>query len=191
MPGGQWAQLRTEASVPLRRGAWYRVLRLTASDAVLDVHERPIKVPRPALRIAPRPPGVWEVVARPPNARSLPPSWGARYGVCRRCRRRSPLPKGPVAMRCAGCGGVSDVGWGESRAPIIFSSLAFGRAHFLSGLTAADRESVDQGTGERAVYDASSPCDGVRAAQPIALTCASSTHRRTGSDPGLARARPV
>ena len=114
MPGGQWAQLRTEASPPLRRGAWYRVLRLTASDAVLDVNERPINVPLPVLRLASRPPGVWEVVPRPPNARSLPTSWGARYAVCPKCRRRSSLPKGPVAMRCTGCGGVFDVGWGES-----------------------------------------------------------------------------
>src|SRR5213082_2322587 len=44
MPGGQWARLRADASVPLRRGAWYRVLRLTPSDAVLDVNQRPINV---------------------------------------------------------------------------------------------------------------------------------------------------
>ena len=114
MPGGQWARLRADASVPLRRGAWYRVLRLTPSDAVLDVNQRPINVPLPVLQLAPRPPGAWEVVPRPVNAKILPPSWGARYAVCPKCQRRSPLPKGPVAMRCTGCGGVFDVGWGGS-----------------------------------------------------------------------------
>ena len=112
MPGGQWARLRADASVPLRRGAWYRVLRLTPSDAVLDVNQRPINVPLPVLQIAPRPPAVWEVVPRPVNAKSLPPSWGSRYAVCPKCLHRSSLPRGPVAMRCAGCGGVFDVGWG-------------------------------------------------------------------------------
>ena len=114
MPGGQWALLRGDASPPLRCGAWYRVLRITQSEAVLDVNQRPINVPLPMLRLASRPPSVWEVVPRPPNARSLPHSWGPRYGVCPRCRHRSPLPRGPVAMRCSGCGGVFDVGWGES-----------------------------------------------------------------------------
>src|SRR5438105_11390327 len=46
--GSQWARLRSDASVPLRRGAWYRVLRVTASDAVLDVNKRVVNVPRAA-----------------------------------------------------------------------------------------------------------------------------------------------
>jgi hypothetical protein len=112
MIGGQWARLRADASVPLRRGAWYRVLRVTPSDAILDVNQRPINVPRPALQIAPRAPAVWEVVPRPPNAKNLPLSWGARYGVCPRCRHRAALPKSPVALRCPSCTGVFDVGWG-------------------------------------------------------------------------------
>ncbi len=112
MMGGQWARLRAEASVPLRRGAWYRVLRVTPTDAVLDVNQRPINVPKPALHLTPRPPAVWEVVPRPPNAKNLPQSWGARYCVCPKCRQRSSLPKGPTALRCVKCNGVFDVGWG-------------------------------------------------------------------------------
>src|SRR5690348_12166009 len=64
----QWARLRTESSAPLRRGAWYRVLRLTNSDAVLDVNQRPINVPRPALQIASHPPATWGIVPRPVNS---------------------------------------------------------------------------------------------------------------------------
>jgi hypothetical protein len=109
-----WARLRAESSAPLRRGAWYRVLRMTQTDAVLDVNERPMNVPLPALHIASRPPMVWGIVPRPPNARGLPTSWGARYGVCPKCHARSALPKGPVSMRCSHCGGAFDVGWGDS-----------------------------------------------------------------------------
>jgi len=56
--GSQWARLRSDASVPLRRGAWYRVLRVTASDAILEVNQRVINVPRSALQMTPRAPGV-------------------------------------------------------------------------------------------------------------------------------------
>ena len=114
MIGTQWARLRAEASVPLRRGAWYRILRLTATDAVLDVHQRIVNVPLALLQVAPRPPSVWTVVPRPPSARNLPSSWGPRYAVCPNCHARSPLPKGPVSMRCTSCSGVFDVGWGDS-----------------------------------------------------------------------------
>lgn len=114
MIGGQWARLRADASAPLRRGAWYRVLRLTATDAVLDVNQRPMNVPLPVLQLASRPPGVWQVVPRPLNARSLPTSWGPRYAVCPKCRARASLPRGPLAMRCTNCDGVFDVGWSDS-----------------------------------------------------------------------------
>jgi hypothetical protein len=110
----QWARLRAEASVPLRRGAWYRVVRLTETDAVLDVHERMVNVPRAMLHIAPRAPSVWAIVPRPGNAARLPSSWGARYAVCPNCHARAPLPKGPVSMRCLACKGEFDVGWGDS-----------------------------------------------------------------------------
>ncbi len=114
MIGSQWARLRSDASVPLRRGAWYRVLRVTQSDAVLEVNRRVVNVPRAALQVTGRAPGVWAIVPRPGNARQLPLSWGARYGVCPQCHGRAPLPKGPLNMRCGKCGGVFDVGWGEA-----------------------------------------------------------------------------
>lgn len=114
MIGTQWARLRADTSVPLRRGAWYRILRLTPTDAVLDVHQRIVNVPLAVLQVAPRAPSAWTVVPRPPNARNLPSSWGPRYAVCPNCHARAPLPKGPVSMRCMSCSGVFDVGWGDS-----------------------------------------------------------------------------
>ena len=114
MAGTQWARLRAEASVPLRRGAWYRVLRLTPSDAVVAVHARTVNVPRAVLQLAPRPPTSWAVVPRSGATRHLPQSWGARYAVCPNCHARAPLARGPVSMRCGGCNGVFEVGWGDA-----------------------------------------------------------------------------
>ena len=45
MTGRQFARLRGEANVPLRRGAWYGVVRVTPTEAVLDVHKRMVNVP--------------------------------------------------------------------------------------------------------------------------------------------------
>jgi len=114
MVGSHWARLRAEASVPLRRGAWYRVLRRTNSDAVLDVHQRSVNVPLGLLQLSTRPPSSWAVVPRDAQTRRLPQSWGPRYGVCPACHTRAPLPRGPVNMRCPMCNGVFDVGWGDS-----------------------------------------------------------------------------
>src|SRR2546426_6248983 len=33
MPAFQWARLKANENHPLRRGAWYRILKLTASEA--------------------------------------------------------------------------------------------------------------------------------------------------------------
>jgi len=110
--GRQFARLRGEANVPLRRGAWYSVVRMTQTDAVLDVHQRMVNVPISLLQIAPRPTGAWSVVPRPPRCRA-PTSWGARYAVCPQCATRAPLSKG-ASMRCAKCNGVFDVAWGDS-----------------------------------------------------------------------------
>ena len=35
---GQWARLNADQSCGLRRGAWYRVVRLTPDEAVLSHH---------------------------------------------------------------------------------------------------------------------------------------------------------
>jgi hypothetical protein len=86
----QWARVRPDQVAKLRQGAWYRVVRLTPVEAVLDVNGRPIAVPRPSLQIGPAPPTRWTVVPRPPGAGGrLPATWGPRYGVCPSCRERA------------------------------------------------------------------------------------------------------
>jgi len=110
----RWARVRAEASCELRRGAWYRVLRLTPHEVVLDVNSRPLGVSRSLLYMLPAHPGVWSVVPRPRHAGALPLSWGPRYAVCPSCRDRARLPASAASMRCTKCGGVYEIGWGDA-----------------------------------------------------------------------------
>src|SRR3989449_1286243 len=49
----QWARTRVRTSRHVRRGAWYRVIRATAREGVLEVNRRPVTVPRTFLQILP------------------------------------------------------------------------------------------------------------------------------------------
>jgi len=82
----QWARLQTDVNVKLRRGAWYRIVKLGAVDAVLDVNRQPLTVSRTLLQIVQVPPSRWSVVPAPRNALRFPSSWGERYAVCPSCR---------------------------------------------------------------------------------------------------------
>ena len=110
----QWARIRPEEGGHLRRGAWYRVVRLTALEAVLDVNGTPTTFPRPALEILPTRPTRWTVVPRPPRSTRLPAAWGARYGVCPNCRERARIDEHVTSMRCPKCNGHFDIGWDNS-----------------------------------------------------------------------------
>src|SRR2546427_7430843 len=46
----QWARLKANIKCALRKGAWYRILKLTSADAVLDVKGKPVPVPRGSLQ---------------------------------------------------------------------------------------------------------------------------------------------
>ncbi len=48
----QWARLQTESDeVKIRRGAWYKVLKLGPVEVVLDVNRKAIPIPRIYLRL--------------------------------------------------------------------------------------------------------------------------------------------
>jgi hypothetical protein len=111
MSAGQWARIRSTETGHLRRGAWYRVVRLTAQEAVLDVNGTPTAFSRPALEILPTRPSRWTVVPRPSRSPRLPATWGARYAVCPNCRERARLEERATSMRCPRCNGYYDVGW--------------------------------------------------------------------------------
>ncbi len=114
MIGYQWARLRDEASVPLRRGAWYRVRRRTESQAVLEVRSNAVGVPVGVLQFTDRAPSRWAVVPARPDPRRPAWTWAQRYAVCPRCCARAALGREPVPMRCIACGGEFGVGWGDS-----------------------------------------------------------------------------
>ncbi len=114
MTAGQWARIRPEEGGHLRRGAWYRVVRLTPLEAVLDVNGSPTSLPRTALEIVPTPPSRWTVVPRPPRSARLPLTWGPRYAVCPACRERARLEARATSMRCPKCNGHFDIGWDNS-----------------------------------------------------------------------------
>jgi hypothetical protein len=113
MPLQQWARLQADVNVKLRRGAWYRVIKLGAVEAVLDVNRKPVSVTRTLLQILPTPPNRWSVVPAPRHALRFPSSWGERYGVCPACRGRAPLEGRPTTMRCTRCNGLYEVAWNE------------------------------------------------------------------------------
>src|SRR6266581_3833130 len=57
----QWGRVRIDADCPLRRGAWYRVTRLTSNEAVVDVNHKVMSVSRSSLQIQSRPYQHWTV----------------------------------------------------------------------------------------------------------------------------------
>src|SRR2546427_4820818 len=110
----QWARVRARTNCTLRRGAWYRVTRLTPLEAVLEVNQRPVHVPRPFVQVLPLRPRMWSVVPRPRDAVTLPDSWGPRYAVCPDCSARAALQGPSGGMPCPGCGSVFPIAWSDS-----------------------------------------------------------------------------
>src|SRR5438876_523500 len=67
----QWARVRGDVNCNVRRGAWYEVVRLTPDDAVIEIGQRSLSIPRSSLQIVPVRPHRWSVVARPRDAVNL------------------------------------------------------------------------------------------------------------------------
>ena len=112
MAGLQWARLQVDVNCQLRRGAWYRVIRLAPGEVVLEVDRKPLPVPRSLLQLTSAPPRRWTVVPRPWNAVGLPPRWND-YAVCPSCSNRAPLERRSSSIRCPQCNGLFDVAWDE------------------------------------------------------------------------------
>lgn len=113
MPPLHWARLHVDLNCQLRRGAWYRVVRLLPREVVLDVNGKPLTVLRSYLHVTSTPPSRWTVVSRPADALQLPAGWGTEYGVCPGCRERAPLEGRPPSRRCPRCNGLFEVAWDE------------------------------------------------------------------------------
>ena len=109
----QWARLQSDVNVKLRRGAWYRIMKLGPLEAVLEVNRRPLAVSRMLLQIVQAPPTRWSVVPAQRNALRFPSGWGEHYAVCPSCRERAPIEGRPTSMRCNRCNGLFEVAWNE------------------------------------------------------------------------------
>ena len=113
MEAPQWARVRGDTNFGARRGAWHEVVRVTAEEAVIQVGERSVSIPRASVQIVPVRPQRWSVVPRPSDAINMPMSWGSKYAVCPTCGERAPLKGQPQEMRCGHCGGVFPIGWDD------------------------------------------------------------------------------
>ncbi len=109
----KWARLHADVNHGLRRGAWYRVIRLTEDDVVLEVNRAPLRVPRPLLDLVTSLPRRWSVVSRLRDAVKPPPEWGDQYAACPVCRNRARIKGRPLTMRCHRCDGVFRIAWEE------------------------------------------------------------------------------
>lgn len=109
-----WARLQLDVSCGLRRGAWYRVVKLTADEATVQVpHRERVQVPRRFLQTRFARPRRWTVVPHSPAADAPPERRRSRYAVCPICRARAPIIADPVDMRCPGCDGLFGIAWDE------------------------------------------------------------------------------
>jgi len=108
-----WARLRVDVNCALRRGAWYRVVRLTRDKLVLAVTDEQVPVPRRLLKTVFAQPSRWTVVSRPSDAVNLPSDWGTRYAVCPACQGRAPISGFSLELACPHCRGVFAVAWDE------------------------------------------------------------------------------
>lgn len=114
MPELLWARLKVDVRCGLRRGAWYRVIRRTTADAILDVDHRATVIPSDVLEFTSVRPHRWSIVERPGADAGLATLWGTSYGVCPSCCHRAPLLYPGAEARCVKCGGTFLVEWPAS-----------------------------------------------------------------------------
>jgi hypothetical protein len=110
-----YARLREDVNIRLRRGAWYRVLKVEGLKAILEVNGRQMLVASALLEIVKRPPPRWTVVTQDSGgAKKAPPALAERYGVCPSCTERAPLAKRVRRLRCPYCKYEFEVAWDEA-----------------------------------------------------------------------------
>jgi hypothetical protein len=115
MPERLYARLRENINVRLRRGAWYKVVRVEGLKAMLEVNGRNVVVAAAFLEIVKRPPPRWTVVQqRPEDAKKAPRGFTERYAVCPSCSERAALPTRMRRLRCAYCKFEFEVAWDEA-----------------------------------------------------------------------------
>jgi len=111
-----WARLKAPVDLPLRLGAWYRVVApVTALEVVVSIQGTRVSVPRPYVELRATPPAEWTVVrnakVRPDRT---PQMLREGYIVCPGCRRRVELPATRLAEQlCPHCNETFPIAWDE------------------------------------------------------------------------------
>ena len=108
-----WARLGQDKACELRRGAWYRVVRVKPGGVVIAVGQDEKTVPRQFVELVTARPRRWSVIERGQGSFSLLAKWGKHYIVCPSCRRRQAPTNRPQSMRCLGCNELFDIAWDE------------------------------------------------------------------------------
>jgi len=113
MVGRLWGRLRTDLDVKLRRGAWYKVLKVEGMEATIEVNLRPYTILKGLLEISAKPPVRWTVVLVPQHVKHAPAKPGESYGVCPSCTQRAALPRRAERYTCPRCRRDYAVAWDE------------------------------------------------------------------------------
>jgi hypothetical protein len=109
-----YARLCENVNLHIRRGAWYRVLKLEELPATLEVNRHPVPVAKALLEFAKRPPAQWTVVQQRASWVAAPPAgFSGVYAVCPSCTERAPLPARTKRMTCPACKWEFPVAWNE------------------------------------------------------------------------------
>jgi len=111
VPELSWARVTTDLNLGLRRGAWYRVIRETAGQVILDVDHQPVTVLREYLEFVTVRPDRWTIVERRRDAAGPRAAGDDSYGVCPNCNHRAALVHPVVEARCSKCGGTFLIDW--------------------------------------------------------------------------------
>jgi hypothetical protein len=101
-----WARLRVDVNCGLRRGAWYRVVRVTRDKVFVDVARERVRVARRLVQTVFEAPTRWSVVPLSRHAANVPAEWGraTRCAPCvTRARRSSTFHSSYGARSAAAC----------------------------------------------------------------------------------------
>ncbi len=100
--------------MPLRRGAWYRVMSISQLEVGVTAQGQTVIVPRPYLELRNTPPQEWTVLLNPTVAARTPEPFRRGYLVCPGCRNRVVLPPKRVATQmCPRCSDTFAIAWDE------------------------------------------------------------------------------
>ena len=97
-----YARLREDVNIRLRRGAWYRVLKVEGLKAILEVNGRNVLVAAPLLEIVNRPPPALDGRHTGAGQRSQSPARTGRalWGMPELRRARAAAQAGPPPAMC-------------------------------------------------------------------------------------------